>query len=101
MKSCNTLRNEFQTSCKQLGIEGKKIKRELVDLITELPDIYKRLTQNVKGLNEAAEFYAEFVKFVLGKEHPEGCVALVKYVVGKSNQIIFLYIYFSYNGLKL
>lgn len=93
VKSCNTLRGEFQTLCKQLGIEGKKIKRELVGLIAELPDIYNKLTHKVKALNEAVEFYTEFVKFVLGKEHPGGCVALLKYVIEHGNSTTYEWTY--------
>lgn len=68
--------------CKQLGIQGVQIKRELVDLITELPGIYSRLFESVKTLNQAVEFYTEFVKFISGKEHPGGCVPLLKYMIG-------------------
>ncbi|PSN58422.1 hypothetical protein C0J52_02807 [Blattella germanica] len=63
-KSGNVLRGEFQTLCKQLGIEGKKIKRELVDLLAELPGIYNKVANNVKTLDQAVQFYTEFVKFI-------------------------------------
>jgi hypothetical protein len=59
-----------------------QIKRELVDLLTELPSIYGRIAESVKTLNQAVEFYVEFVKFICGKEHPGGCVPLLKYMIG-------------------
>jgi hypothetical protein len=59
-----------------------QIKRELVDLVTELPNIYSKLAESVKTLNQAVEFYTEFVKFIFGKEHPGGCVPLLKYLIG-------------------
>jgi len=68
--------------CKQLGIQGLQIKRELLDLINELPSIYSRIAESVKTLNQAKEFYTEFVKFIFGKEHPGGCVPLLKYMTG-------------------
>jgi hypothetical protein len=34
-------------------------------------------------LNQAVEFYTDFVKFIFGKEHPGGCVPLLKYMIGK------------------
>lgn len=68
--------------CKQLGIQGLQIKRELVDLITELPSIYSRIAESVKTSNQAMEFYTEFVKFIFGKEHPGGCVPLLKHMTG-------------------
>ena len=70
--------------CKQLGIQGLQIKRELVDLVNELPSIYSRIAESVKTLNQAVEFYMEFVKFIFGKEHPGGCVPLLKYMIGNS-----------------
>lgn len=34
---------EFVALCKQLGIKGDKIKRELVERIQELPEIYDKV----------------------------------------------------------
>ncbi|PNF20855.1 CDK5 regulatory subunit-associated protein 3 [Cryptotermes secundus] len=85
LKASNVVRGEFQTLCKQLGIQGQKIKRELVSLIAELPDIYSKLADSVKTLAQAVEFYTEFVKFIFGKEHPGGCVALLKYMIEHGN----------------
>jgi len=84
-KACSVARGEFQTLCKQLGIQGLQIKRELVDLITELPSIYSRIAESVKTSNQAMEFYTEFVKFIFGKEHPGGCVPLLKHMTEHGN----------------
>jgi len=81
-KACSVARGEFQTFCKQLGIKGLQIKHELVDLVAELPSIYSRIAESVKPSNQAVEFYTEFVKFIFGKEHPGGCVPLLKYMIG-------------------
>lgn len=83
-KTYNVVRGDFQTLCEQLGIQGQKIKHELVDLLAELPSIYRKCADRVKTLNEAVEFYAEFVKFIFGGEHSGGCVPLLKYMIGKS-----------------
>jgi hypothetical protein len=83
VKARGVVRGEFQTLCKQLGIQGQKIKRELISLIAELPDIYSKLADGLKTLAQAVEFYAEFVKYIFGKEHPGGCVPLLKYVISK------------------
>lgn len=84
-KACSVARGEFQTLCKQLGIQGLQIKHELVDLITELPSIYSRIAESVKTLNQAVELYTEFVKFIFGKEHPGGCVPLLMYMTEHGN----------------
>lgn len=85
VKARNVVRGEFQTLCKQLGIQGQMIKHELVNLIAELPDIYSKLADSVKTLAQAVEFYTEFVKFIFGKEHPGGCVPLLKYMIEHGN----------------
>jgi hypothetical protein len=83
VKARSVVQGEFQTLCKQLGIQGQKIKRELISLIAELPDIYSKLADSVKTLAQAVEFYAEFVRFIFGKEHSGGCVPLLQYVISK------------------
>lgn len=45
MKNEASIRSEFLTLCKQLGIKGEKIKRELVERIQELPGIYDEVCQ--------------------------------------------------------
>jgi hypothetical protein len=54
-----------------------------VELLAELPSIYSKCADNVKTLNQAVEFYTEFVKFTFGKEYPGGCVPLLKYIIGE------------------
>lgn len=43
LKNESSCKSEFLTQCKQLGIQGDKIKRELVDRLRELPDIYDKV----------------------------------------------------------
>ncbi|KDR07538.1 hypothetical protein L798_02918, partial [Zootermopsis nevadensis] len=92
-KTYNVVRGDFQTLCEQLGIQGQKIKHELVDLLAELPSIYRKCADRVKTLNEAVEFYAEFVKFIFGGEHSGGCVPLLKYMIEHGNTTTYQWKY--------
>lgn len=92
-KNENTARIDFQNLCKQLGIPGKKIKRELVDRISELPGIYDRVSKKTKCLENVIDFYSAFVKFVAGRVHDGGCVPMVQYVVEKGNTTTYEWIY--------
>lgn len=83
-KSENIAQGEFNALCKQLGISGNKIKKELVDRVTELPEIYRRLADRSKSIENVIEFYSLFVEFTLGRQHDGGCVPMVKYVIGET-----------------
>lgn len=82
-KSANIVRNEFTNLCKKMGITGKNIKRELVERIDELPASYEEILKKVKNLNNVVEFYSAFVELTLGRQHDNGCVPMVQYVLGK------------------
>lgn len=69
--------------CKQLGISGISIKRELVELIKELPPIYDLVAKKTKTLKEVVEFYEAFVDFTFGRPYTGGCVPMIKYLIGK------------------
>ena len=81
-KSENIAHSEFNNLCKQLGISGVKIKKELSERVQELPDIYGKIAKNVKTLDNVVEFYIAFVEFTLGRQHNGGCTPMVKYVIG-------------------
>lgn len=82
-KSENIAHSEFNNLCKQLGISGNTIKRELVDLIKELPTIYDLVVKKTKTLEDVVEFYEAFVEFTLGRPYTGGCVPMIKYLIGK------------------
>lgn len=82
-KSENIARSEFNNLCKQLGITGVKIKKELTERIIELPEIYQKLAKKLKSLDKVVEFYEAFVEYTLGTAHDGGCVPLIKHLIGK------------------
>ena len=43
LKNEASSKTEFLNLCKQLGIKGDKIKKELVERLQELPDIYDKV----------------------------------------------------------
>ncbi|XP_046493249.1 CDK5 regulatory subunit-associated protein 3 [Neodiprion pinetum] len=92
-KSENIARTEFSTLCKQLGIPGQKIKKELVERVSELPEIYNRLVEKAKSIDNVVEFYSSFVEFTLGRQHDGGCVPMVKYVIDKGNTTTYEWTY--------
>ncbi|XP_015606068.1 CDK5RAP3-like protein isoform X2 [Cephus cinctus] len=92
-KSENTAQSEFTALCKQLGIPGKKIKRELVERIIELPEIYDKFAKKAKSIENVIEFYSTFVQYTLGRQHDGGCVPMVKYICENGNVTTYEWTY--------
>lgn len=82
-KSENIAHTEYNTLCKQLGITGyNTVRRELMEKVKELPEIYQRVTEKAKSLNKVVEFYSAFVEFTFGQQYDSNCVSIIKYVIG-------------------
>lgn len=93
-KSENIARSEFNASCKQLGIEGKQIKRELIDLLDELPKIYAEVAENFKSIKPSSELYTEFLKYNSSKDNSNiDCVPLLKYIIENGNTTTYEWTY--------
>ncbi|XP_043269000.1 CDK5 regulatory subunit-associated protein 3 [Venturia canescens] len=92
-KSEKTARTEFNTVCKQLGISGNRIKRELAERIVELPEIYEKIAEKSKSLDDVVEFYEAFVAFTLGLQQSRGRVSMVKYLIDKGNTTTYEWTY--------
>lgn len=92
-KSENIANSEFNGSCKQLGISGKQIKRELIDLLDELPKIYEKVGENFKSLKPAKELYTAFCQHVAPKEISFDCLAVLKYIIESGNTTTYEWTY--------
>ncbi|CAH1968111.1 unnamed protein product [Acanthoscelides obtectus] len=83
---------EFDAICQQLGITGRNIKTELLELLKDLPDIYQKITEKIKIIQPAMELYTEFNKYLLGKEEVALLTAL-KYLIENGNTTTYEYTY--------
>ncbi|XP_047531996.1 CDK5 regulatory subunit-associated protein 3 [Vanessa atalanta] len=92
LKNEASSKNEFLMLCKQLGIKGDKIKRELVDRLQELPVIYDKIGKSLKPLQPAIELYSAFTKYILGEQASE-VLPLLKYVVEHGNTTVYEWSY--------
>jgi len=54
-------RTEFSKACSQLGIEGKRPRKEIITLLDDLPKIYANLTEECRKLESAVKTYENFV----------------------------------------
>ncbi|KAI4471454.1 cdk5 regulatory subunit-associated protein 3 [Holotrichia oblita] len=84
--------SEFNSSCKQLGIEGKKIKKELVNMLDELPEIYKKAAETIAMVKPALELYSAFINFHSDQRKDE-VLPLLKYLIKNGNTTTYEYTY--------
>ncbi len=47
--------------------QGKKIKKELVELVKDLPSVYDRIGSSMANMGKATQYYSTFVEFTLNK----------------------------------
>ncbi|XP_011647565.1 CDK5 regulatory subunit-associated protein 3 [Pogonomyrmex barbatus] len=93
-KSENIAHTEYNGLCKQLGITGySTVRRELMDKVKELPEIYQRVAEKTKSLDKVVEFYSAFVEFTFGQQYDNDCVSMIKYIIEKGNTTTFEYTY--------
>lgn len=88
-----TALKEFHASCEQLGISGKNIKKELLELIKGLPDIYRSTAENIKLVKPAVDLYIEFNNYLAGKEAKIQCLIVLKYLIEQGNTTTYEYTY--------
>ena len=54
--------NNSRKQCQEIGINGVKIKSEIISLAKDLPETYEKITEEAKGLDDAAELYQSTVQ---------------------------------------
>ncbi|XP_045767296.1 CDK5RAP3-like protein [Maniola jurtina] len=92
LKSQASSKSEFLSLCKQLGIKGDRIKRELLERLQGLPDIYDKIGKSLKPLQPAIELYSAFTKYILGEQASE-LLPLLQYVVEHGNTTVYQWSY--------
>jgi hypothetical protein len=78
-KSVASAQREFQTTKKQLGITGDKVKVELLKRTLHLSEVYDNVVSNVKALEKSVHYYSTFSHFVAGVRYT---LPLISYVIG-------------------
>ncbi|GBP65621.1 CDK5 regulatory subunit-associated protein 3 [Eumeta japonica] len=91
-KSEASIKAEFAATCKQLGIQGDKIKKELVERLKELPEIYDKIGSSLKPLTPAIDLYGAFLKYMMGDKAPE-VFPILRYVIERGNTTVYEWTY--------
>ncbi|XP_060636868.2 CDK5 regulatory subunit-associated protein 3 isoform X2 [Anolis sagrei] len=82
------MRERFYTSCKQYGITGDNVHRELVALVKDLPSQLDEIGTGASGLSEAINLYQACVQFVCDNS-TEQVVPLLRHMQVRGNTTIY------------
>jgi len=67
-KKVEEFQAEYNKGCQALGIPGKSLRREIVSLLQDLPEIYAALAEETRKLEPYREIYQSFTAGVHGLE---------------------------------
>uniref|UniRef100_A0A6Q2X3N1 CDK5 regulatory subunit associated protein 3 n=1 Tax=Esox lucius TaxID=8010 RepID=A0A6Q2X3N1_ESOLU len=70
LSSAADLRERFYAGCKQYGITGENVARELQALVKDLPTTLREIGRDVAKLEQQIQLYAAFAKFVCDWDQP-------------------------------
>ena len=69
-KKATEFQKDFEKSCQQLGITGKKIRSEIIALLKDLPETYAGIAAQSKELKGARDIYCKFLSNTLDEGYP-------------------------------
>ncbi|CAN8202444.1 unnamed protein product [Coccothraustes coccothraustes] len=82
------LRERFLGSCRQYGIAGEDVRRELLAQVQALPSLLSRVGDGASALGDAIELYQACVAFVCDSPGAEA-LPLLRHVVSHGNSSVF------------
>uniref|UniRef100_A0A131Y046 Putative cdk5 activator-binding protein n=1 Tax=Ixodes ricinus TaxID=34613 RepID=A0A131Y046_IXORI len=87
-KHAQDLKDRYKLECKQLGIKGECVKKELLLLLEELPGLFGSVVEALHKAEPAIQLYKLFLGFTLpdgeGKALPE-VLPVMRYLVSRGN----------------
>jgi len=79
-------REEYTRELTKLGLKGEQsLRREVIQLAANLPSVYEDITVRAKGLEEAANFYQEFINETFDEGLEEGVLDNLRYLIQTGN----------------
>lgn len=85
--SAADLRERYFAACKQYGITGEKVARELQALVKDLPAVLDEVGRDAEKLDEQITFYSAFTNFVC--EWSEPVLPMLTFVQKKGNTTFY------------
>nr|KAF6455269.1 CDK5 regulatory subunit associated protein 3 [Rousettus aegyptiacus] len=82
------MREQFYHSCKQYGITGDSVRRELLALVKELPSQLVEIGAGAQSLGEAIDLYQACVEFVCESPN-EQVLPMLRFVQTRGNSTVY------------
>lgn len=89
VKHAQEFRDKYKTVCNQIGIEGVNIKKELTELLSSLPKMYKDVAHQMKQLKDACALYQSFVGQMISSSCGETCLPVLQYIIEHGNTTVY------------
>ncbi|XP_016425925.1 CDK5 regulatory subunit-associated protein 3 isoform X2 [Sinocyclocheilus rhinocerous] len=81
------MRERYYAACKQYGIQGENVARELQALVKDLPVVLEETGKKAACLDEAIKFYEAFINFV--SDWSEEALPILRFVQKKGNTTVY------------
>ncbi|KAG7325099.1 hypothetical protein KOW79_011415 [Hemibagrus wyckioides] len=81
------MRERYYAACKQYGIKGENVARELQGLVKDLPTVLGEIGRKAACLEETIKLYTAFTKFVCDWSEP--VLPMLSYVQQKGNTTVY------------
>lgn len=90
LTSASSLRTKFVVSCKEMGVEGVRVREELQALLSELPNIFQQIVDTLPPLIPAICCYQTFIEHTTGKpvQIPQ-FLPMLSYIMQKGNVTVY------------
>ncbi|XP_030077213.1 CDK5 regulatory subunit-associated protein 3 isoform X2 [Microcaecilia unicolor] len=82
------MKERYYTSCKQYGITGENVRRELLALVKELPSLLTHIGGGAGVVAPAVHLYQACVQFVC-ESPPEQVVPMLRYIQERGNSTVY------------
>ncbi|XP_077056827.1 CDK5 regulatory subunit-associated protein 3 isoform X1 [Siphateles boraxobius] len=81
------MRERYYAACKQYGIRGENVAREIQALVKDLPVVLEEIGKKAACLKEAIEFYSVFTNFA--NDWSEVVLPMLRFVQNKGNTTLY------------
>jgi len=90
INSSSTFREKYHQHCKEIGLLGVDVKKELLELVGTLSESFAVIAEKVKQLQHVVDFYRAFARFTAQWEIPaEDICPLIGFVMEHGNATVY------------
>ncbi|RZF46398.1 hypothetical protein LSTR_LSTR014644 [Laodelphax striatellus] len=92
----NTARHDLESFMKQLGVKSnntRKMKKELINRLSQLPEVYDKITKEVKNLKKVIEYHSALLGHTNPNFDKNSSVPIIKYIIETGNTTTYQYLY--------